>query len=92
MFNFNIGFFSSQRSFPLLPLLTTKTLVYGLMFFCVQGLLVYSFFNLYKESNINQRSDTNKTKFVQYPDNYQPPCHITAKEAVSALKRVSSPG
>jgi hypothetical protein len=40
-----------------------------------------------KGSKSATSSSTGRPRSVQFPDGYQPPCQIQAKEAVSALNR-----
>ncbi len=39
------------------------------------------------QSRVEQKVLVKLSKFVDYPPNYQPPCQIKAKEALSALNR-----
>jgi hypothetical protein len=51
-------------------------------------ILCMSYFqNSLAQSRVKQKVSVNSSKLVDYPLNYQHPCQIKAKEALSALNR-----
>ena len=74
-----------------MPRLTKRLLVYLLLFVAAQLGIFYFFLNNFKMKNVEDKNlAPTKSKFVEYPINYRPPCQIKAKEALSAINRFTS--
>ena len=81
---------SSERSPKQLPRMTRRLFVYLILFVIAQvgiGLFCISYFRISPTKNLVDKKLSVKSKFVDFPPNYKPPCQINAKEALSALNR-----
>ena len=70
--------------------MTKRIFLYLLLFILAQiglGVLCLLYFKTSPTVIRTETKFSTKSKFVDYPENYQPPCQIKAKEALSALNR-----
>ena len=78
-------------SSKLVPRTNKQILFCLLLFVSAQAVVLYFFVNNFSFSGQKIGEEkffgSTKTKFVDFPPNYEPPCQIKAKEALSALNR-----
>ena len=79
------------RSSKLVPRTNKQIIICLLLFVSAQAFVLYFFINNFTFSGQKVGEEkffgATKTKFVEFPPDYEPPCRIKAKEAISALNR-----